>query len=206
MKKIIVMSLTFVMMFGAFAFAADKPAANTNPAVTRTGFAPKGLSPEMKAKMEKAKQNAKEKMEKAKKEAQAQREEQRKQEAELKTLVKQYKAAKPNSEKQTEAKEKINKVLTGLRKKQLEGQESELKDVKERLSQAEQELEIQKKDNAVNSWAETSLQRLVQTNGNVQVLFAEPSILDKALAPYNKHQERLFLMEQSRARAQQNKK
>ena len=191
------MSLTFVMMFGSLAFAADKPATKVAPAAAKTGFAPKGLTPEMKAKMEQAKKDAKAKIEKAKQEAQAQRQERHKQEAELKTLVQQYQSAKPNSEEQTKAKEKINTILTDMRKKQLEGQEGELKDVKERLAQAEKELEIQKKDNVINSWAETSLQRLVQTNGNVQVLYAEPSILDKALAPYNKHQERLFMMQQA---------
>ena len=180
MKKLLVSSLAIVTVFAAVAFAADNSAKN---APAKPAFTPQGLTPEMKAQIEKAK-----------KEVQAKREEHRKQDVELKQLLQEYQAAKPNSEAQKTAKEKMVKILVDMRKEQLNGQENALKELKERVGFGEKDLQEQKKESALNLWAGNGVEHLVQSNGNMQAVFAGPTIMDKVLAPYRQHQGRPRMM------------
>ncbi len=195
MKKTIVMSLVLSMAFG-FAFAADKPA-------TEGGLQ---IPAELRAQMEQSKKEAQDKITqsreemkakaaKAREEAKAKLKERRKQDAQLKDLAERYKSAKAGSKLQAAIKEEMNLILIQRRQEQLAEQEAMLKELNERLKRAEKELEAQKHEGVSRHWTEEATQRLVASNGNVRAVFGEQTILDKALEPYIRNQERMFRMQ-----------
>ena len=202
MKKTIISSLAVVTMFGVISFTAGNAVAQ-EPAPEETEFAAEESPTNIRTQLEKARQEARERMEKNREAAEARQEALREQESEIKTLVKQYKNPKKKGEKPAEVKEQITKILAEMRQGQLEEQEAVLKDVKERIGRAEKELEAKKHSGSVRAWVSRNLEHVLEADGNVMDLFDdEQNVVDKALLPYNKSQERLFMLQQAKLRAQ----
>ena len=201
MKKAILTSLAVLTICSTVSFAEEQGPVE-KPAATKERTLPENSVFNIQARIEKSRKEANERMEKNRQEAITRREFRREKEKEIKSLVKEYQTAKSNNKQKQKTREKIINALSEIRQTEIQEKEKELKGVKERIEQAEKELETQKHEDSMRRWANNSMERVLRANGNIQFLFDDPqNPVDVALAPYNKSQEQLLMLQQARMRA-----